>query len=434
MAGRNSQQPRTVLEHLLQQQDRTYEEVAAEFETLARTLGERGVTISARHLRRLASGERSGTTPSTRRVLRAMFAMPVDELLRSWVGGQLTPFDGSTPGPQTETELLEMAAEQSREFTFDNELPMSGEAIDRLRDEVTELAALYPVRPLPTVLGRLVSAQSTILALLDRRQTPGNARQLYFLATIVAGLLAYAGNDIAKPELALTHARTAFLWAEYADHPGLRAWVRALQSHICYWADRPREALRYAELGLLAGGAGSGSAAIWLYAGQARTWAALGNAQRARELIHQADTAFEQVRPDDLDAVGGLCTFGRPRYLYYAGRALASLPEESSAAEQFSAEAIDAYRDANEPTWDLTCEADSRISLALARASRGELDGVAGWLAPVFALPPDSRIHDLVMTMHLVHRQLNQFGTAESGDLQEEIEDFSRTSLPAFPG
>jgi hypothetical protein len=268
---------------------------------------------------------------------------------------------------------------------------------------------------------------------LERRQTPGNARALYFLATIVAGMLAYAANDIAKPELALTHARTAYRWAEYADHHGLRTWIRALQSCICYWADRPREALHYAELGVQPAEAASSSASTWLFAGQARAWSALGNAERAKELIHQADVMNERARPDELDVIGGLCTFARPRYLYYAGRALAGLPAESATAERFATEAVEAYRDPDEPTWDFTCEADSRISVALARVSRGELDGVRDSLAPVFALPPEGRIHDLVRTMHQVHRELIRFGTAESRDLQEEIETFSRISLPALP-
>src|SRR5580704_7166620 len=43
VAGRESHQPRTVLEFLLRQQDRTYEEVAEEFVKVARRLDERGV-------------------------------------------------------------------------------------------------------------------------------------------------------------------------------------------------------------------------------------------------------------------------------------------------------------------------------------------------------------------------------------------------------
>jgi hypothetical protein len=38
-----------------------------------------------------------------------------------------------------------------------------------------------------------------------------------------------------------------------------------------------------------------------------------------------------------------------------------------------------------------------------------------------------------VQTMHLVHRGLNRFDTSAARDLQEEIEDFSRASLPQLP-
>jgi hypothetical protein len=70
-----------VLEHLIQQRDQTYEELASEFNK-----HDRNATISARHLGRLARGERDAvrTTPATRRALRAMFGLPVDELLRPW--------------------------------------------------------------------------------------------------------------------------------------------------------------------------------------------------------------------------------------------------------------------------------------------------------------------------------------------------------------
>jgi hypothetical protein len=71
---------RTMLEHLLWSEAHTYEEMAARCEQVALTLGERA-TISPRHLRRLASGERTGTTPITRRVFQTMFGRPLDVLL-----------------------------------------------------------------------------------------------------------------------------------------------------------------------------------------------------------------------------------------------------------------------------------------------------------------------------------------------------------------
>jgi len=76
MAGKpGGAAPRTQLEHLLWQRDQTYDEIAAEFTELARSLGEQA-TLTARHLRRLASGECATVAPVTRRVLQAKFRQP----------------------------------------------------------------------------------------------------------------------------------------------------------------------------------------------------------------------------------------------------------------------------------------------------------------------------------------------------------------------
>ena len=435
MAGRSSQDPRTVLEQLLREQDRTYDEIVKDFEKLARKLDERGVSITARHLRRLASGERVGTTPPTRRVLQALFGRPIDELLSPWAPPETNPTSTAIrPARQSDLELLTMAAERSRNFSLQQRVVTSSEAIELLTDEVRDLALMYQRTPLPSVLGRLVNAHDAVLTSLEQRQKPANARQLYFLATIIGGMFAYAGGDVGKPQLALTHARTAFMWSEYADHNGLRAWIRGIQSYICYWDNQPREAIRYAQAGAELATTTHGTAIPWLYASEARAWAALGNAERATALIERADQAYEAAQPDDLDDFGGTCTFGQSKRLYYAARALAALPDQSPAAETYSVQAIEAYHDPNQPNWDFTCQADSRISLALARAARGELDGVVEPLRPVFDLAPEQRINDLVRTIGLVHQSLNTVGAnTQARDVQEEIEAFTRTSLPQFP-
>jgi predicted kinase len=75
--------PRTVLEYLLQQRDRTHEEVSTEFAAVASSIGD-DATLSPRHLRRLASGERKTAGPQTRRVLQEMFGYPFSVLMRTW--------------------------------------------------------------------------------------------------------------------------------------------------------------------------------------------------------------------------------------------------------------------------------------------------------------------------------------------------------------
>jgi len=327
-----------------------------------------------------------------------------------------------------------MAAERSRDFSLQKHVVTSVEAIDRLTDEVRDLTLMFQRTSVPAILGRLVSAQDAVLSSLEVRQKPSNARQLYFLATVIAGMLAYAGDDVGKPQIALAHARTAFMFAEYADHNGLRAWIRGIQSFICYWANQPREAIRYAQAGAEFATAARGTAIPWLFASEARAWAVLGNTEQAKALIERAAHAHDRAQSDDLDDFGGPCTFGQPRRLYYAARALATLPDESSTAETYAIQAVEAYQDPDHPNWDYNCQADSRISLALTRISRGELDGALEPLRPVFDLPPEQRVHDIVKTINLVHQALNKFtSNTQARNLQEEIEVFTRTSLPHFP-
>jgi hypothetical protein len=56
------------------------------------------------------------------------------------------------------------------------------------------------------------------------------------------------------------------------------------------------------------------------------------------------------VQPDELDELGGLATFSRSRQLYYAADALAWLPDEAAAAEDYSTQAVQAYADPAHPT------------------------------------------------------------------------------------
>ncbi len=81
--ARPRSEPRTLLEHLIQQRDRTYEEMSVDF----RNLDADALPISARHLARMARGERgtaAGATPATRRAFQAMVGLPLEEMLRPW--------------------------------------------------------------------------------------------------------------------------------------------------------------------------------------------------------------------------------------------------------------------------------------------------------------------------------------------------------------
>jgi hypothetical protein len=280
------------------------------------------------------------------------------------------------------------------------------------------------------LLNDLVMAQDTLYTLLEGRQQPNLTRQLYFLAGVVGGLLAKASHDLSDPHAALAQARTAFLCAENADHNGLRAWIRGLQALIAYWAERPHESIRYAQTGAEYAARSGNTATVWLPISEARAWAAVGNVPETHAAIARAERAWEAVQPDEMDELGGICTFGRARQLYYAADALAWLPSEADEGERYSAQAVEAYADPGRPEWAFGDQAGSHADPAIARIARGELEGAAEAVRPVLDLPPEQRMNGIVISLRRVHKALSRSPLAADGrDLQEQIEMFTRTPL-----
>lgn len=308
------------------------------------------------------------------------------------------------------------------------------ETLRQLQDEVRRLAAAYPQQPLPRLFCDLVDAQDVSFRLLEGRQRPNQTRELYLLAGVTSGMLAKASHDLGDPHAAMTQARTAYVCADNADHDGLRMWVRGLQSLVAYWAGWPHEAVRYAQLGPDAATRTNGTAAVWLAALEARAWAVLGDGRAARTAIERANTAREQARPDELDQLGGLLTFTRPRQLYYAADAMVWLPGEEERAEHDAVQAVAAYENAEEAERSFSDEAGSHADLALARASRRELEGAREALRPVLDLPPERRIGGIIASAMRVHAALRgpgYGGLPAAREAQEEIEAFCQAPAAA---
>ncbi|OEJ29629.1 transcriptional regulator [Streptomyces agglomeratus] len=328
-----------------------------------------------------------------------------------------------------------MAARRAKAFALTaNQGNLTREVMEQIHDDVRQLATDYPQRPLSELLGDLVQTQETLYTLLENRQRPEQARQLYFLTGVTSGLLAKASHDLADPHAALTQARTAYLCAENADHNGLRAWIRGLQSLISYWAGRLHESVKYAQAGAQFATLGHSTTAVWLPVSEARAWAALGNADQTHSAIRRAEDAWETVRPDEVDELGGMCTFGRSRQIYYAADALAWLPSEAGAAQGYAARAVEAYADTSDPEWSFGDEAGSRTDLAIARINLGELEGADEAVSPILELAPENRINGIVNSAMRVHNALSQSSLSVPGsELQERIEMFTRTPLKSLP-
>jgi tetratricopeptide (TPR) repeat protein len=225
----------------------------------------------------------------------------------------------------------------------------------------------------------------------------------------------------------MTQARTAYTCADNADHDGLRVWTRGLQSLIAYWSGRLADSVKNAQRGADAASRSRGTSAVWLAASEARGLAALGRLDEAHDAVDRAAQARERARDDEVDELGGICTFTRPRQLYYAADALAwAGAEEVGHTEALAAEALDAYATAPEIDRAFGDEAGTRCALAVACIARGEIEGAAEAVAPVLDLPPAQRIHGIVTSVEHVHRALAGIESGRSGsDLAEQLHAFA---------
>lgn len=461
-----------------------YETFAVQFERVAGKLAEEEgepdlakVSVSVRQFERWYGGKvRTSPHPDSCRILERMFGYSVQQLLAPGgrvsqetsliLTGQQEPRPAAvttlqpgliwTPGaadyalgdfrladgsPLSDPErILAMAARRAMRFSATaGSSNISGESMDQLWDETSRLTIAYLQQPLPVITGDIVSLQDIVFSLLEGRQRPREARDLYVIGGLASGMLSKASHDLRDPDTAMTHARTALLCANNAEHPALASWVRGLQSLVTYWAQRPRESLDYAQLGQQIQGT-SGSVVVWLASLEARAWASLGNGAASRQAIARASELREQLVMDDLDRLGGMCYFSRPRQLYYASDAGAALPEHDDSGlradtESLAAEAVAAYEQAAEEEKSFGDEAGSRTDLAVARARTGNLEGAREAIQPVLALPASQRIHGVVSSVLNVHRAVTVLAPDAplAQDIQEEIENYCRTPAAALP-
>ncbi|WP_261561794.1 hypothetical protein [Frankia tisae] len=305
------------------------------------------------------------------------------------------------------------------------------EVLDLLQQQVRALAIAFPTEA-TNLVGPLLDAQKVTFRLLDGPTHPDQARDLYFLAAIVSGLLARAGVDLSQISTAHIYARAAYLCADRADHPGLRTWIRVEQARAAYWAGAPGEALRYLSLAEQNAHQVHGSILTEVFANTARAHAALGNAEGTRTAIARAADVRDLTQPDDLDEIGGELTTPLAVQLFVASDALSLLPDEPT-AEQAALHAVEAFAEPDAADLSYGSRAGAHINLALARARHGDPDGARDALTPVLTLPAARRNHGIRTLTGRVQTALTdpRYGRSRRAlDTAAEIEAYRQVTSP----
>jgi hypothetical protein len=333
-------------------------------------------------------------------------------------------------------KAVAMAARRALRFAATAEGSNLGqETLDNLRAEVAHLSIEYIKQPPAQLLGDLIDTQDIAFRLLEGRQRPEQAQELYLLTGALTAILAEASHHLGDPHAAMAQARTAVVCAENAGHNGLQAYVRGIQSLISYWAGWPHRAIQYAELGSQV--LSEGTASVWLPLLEARAAAVLGDSERAEAALLRAASAREAGGTDELDQLGGTLTLTRPWQMYLAADARVWLPDSAARAEAEAIQAVEACKSAPQAERSYAFEAGAWALLALARVGRGEIEGAREALAPVLDLPSERRVGGVVGTAVRIHAALldpSYQGSAPARQVLQEIEAWSeRPAAVALP-
>ncbi len=347
------------------------------------------------------------------------------------------PYSGSRPrcSPVKITkDMVTMAADEPARFAWQTEASHIGSlSLDHLDADVRALARAYFNQPLSELFVPNVQLRNAAFSLLERNRYPEQTKHLYLLAGQLCLLLAHAPKDLHNLAAAQTQTRTAWLCAQLADHHDLRAWVSAHQGIIAYWEGRYQDSLRLVQDGQRFGA--RGVATVFLPSLQARAAGQLADARIVREAFTAAQTAREQLQPDDL--AGGIFLIPPAEQAMYFSEAYLSLGEPHQ-AEQQARYAITSYQ--AEPAEDLFLDNlhAAQCDLATALLDQGHLDGAQQALHPVLATPAQRR--PLPLTRGLLtfdHKLLASSGDprpALARQLHDEITEFRTHPLnPHLP-
>jgi transcriptional regulator with XRE-family HTH domain/tetratricopeptide (TPR) repeat protein len=349
---------------------------------------------------------------------------------------------GPDPGDFTVEREVAMAAHEASDHA--QQRGIADTTLEQLRADVTRLARLSDTGEPLAVFFELRRVRDQIYRLQQRRLGPGETTDLYFLLGCINGLMGVAAIRLGYPDTAEELHRTGWAYAHALDHRPLMARLRRKLSSVAYVRGRFEQSRDLALSGLEYLSAGPGAAD--LHVNHARAAARLGEADAARQAVHDAHEAFDRDSNDELLEIGGEFVISKATLCCNAGDALtAAAGAEHEAAGELE-RAIGFYDEGpgeREEHW-FAGKPLAGIDLAVVRLRSGALDAAAVALEPALSLPVPQRISDVTIRLAAVRDELAApvfRGSAQARDLGGQIEDFGREtvvaglhSLPGGPG
>ncbi len=354
-------------------------------------------------------------------------------LTRVGVPAPAAPVRAAPRGRSRKDQVIITVAAESQEFgEWVGMSEVADTTIEHYSAQVQRLsldAAFCHEGPVPLLL-ELRRLRDGVASRLRGHQRLEQARDLYLVAAQVCGLLAWLTGDVGNYRAADTHAWTAWMCAEEANHDGARAWVRVTQAGLAYWDGRYIESAQLAEDGLRYPSADLGRTFLELF--RARSLARVGRRDEASQALNLADAERGRVSAPDL--LGGVWGMTPARYHGYVAMTR-TLTDDQPGAIASAAQAIASLEEAPAEERELYFGVHAHLDQALVhlRQPDEDLEGAASALRPVLDLPADLRIDPVSQVLARIRGSLalpRYASTPLAQDLQEEIESYTREAIP----
>jgi hypothetical protein len=310
-------------------------------------------------------------------------------------------------------------------LTFAEESNVGDLTVEQLHADIERISQLYLRTATKPLFERSRAVRDRAFVLLAGRQSPKQSRDLYAAAGWAITLLAWMSVDLGHPEVAESHARTAWACAEAADHNELRGWIRATQHTAAFWQDEFDRAADHAQHGLRYA---TGTSRLFLTSALAVDLARSGRVTEARAALAAAQ---EVPCTPSIPELGGplLCTPERAEGFWAdaqltLGDAKATLVHADRSVARFEARPH-ALRNPGS-------ERMVRLQQVKAHLTLGELDGAIAALEPVFTTSLEYRVRPLIHRMGEVAAMTAPYTrVARARQLRERIREFIyRPDLP----
>ena len=343
-------QPRTLLEQLIQQQDATFEELSARYAKLARRMGEKS-TMSARHLQRLAYGERQGqrSTPTTRRVMREMFGHSIEELLGPPITAGSSGLVSSDDGPLALVDRLAAGA------------AIDADTVNALAAQTNRFRLMDRTLPGPALAlqlaGHVDSIQWLLRHTIAMRHRPALAAEL----SDAEALTAWVALDTGDVDAAWRHHESARLAAREAESTPLLAHAMVQQAFVLTEVGDVRDAVDLVRSArAIAKTSVPRIMSAWLWASEGEVLAAADDGAGSRKAFDRA----MQYLPASDDAGLPYLQLDERHLARWHGNVLAKLGDPTAVDRLYAA--LDA------PDQTMRASATLHVDLARALAAAGD--------------------------------------------------------------